>query len=319
MAGLQVAEARSPNLTERFRELSSWISENFSAPWRAEPIGAEHSPSTIQWASSDGVTISRACMSPLRLLNPGRDHKHSDQYYVYTANQPTLLKITGRPLLHLQPEELVILAADTPCEYLMSRHYITSSLVIESDLFHQYLPDPVSVLGRRLALPCGIDAVLQRTMMSAWELSAAGMFEATGRKLARSFLELLALAPLPKESEERRRSSGLSIRCSQVRAFIDKNFSLPSLTVMSVAEHFQLSPRYIQQALSLGGVTPGEYLRNRRLEAAACLLRDPSQSRRTITQIAFDCGFNSSGYFATEFRRAHGVSPRAYRAAARLS
>jgi AraC-like DNA-binding protein len=316
MTGLQVAKADSPNLPERFRQLSSWISGNFGAPWTAEPVGTQHTPSTIRWASADGVTISRAHMSPLRLVNPGGRQKYSEKYYVYTANQTTLLRSESRPLLHLQPGELVILGSETPCEYLMLRHYVTSSLVIESDLFHQYLPDPRGILGRKLSLPYGLDAVLQRAMDSAWELSSAGLFGSAGPTLAHSFLSMLALAPLPDEVAERSRSTALNFRCTQIRSFIDKNYSRPDLTVMSIAEHFQLSPRYIQQALSVDSITPGEYLRNCRLEAATRMLRDPAQAHRSITQIAFDSGFNSSGYFSTEFRRTHGVSPRDFRAGA---
>lgn len=317
MSGLQMAEADTPDLTERFRQLSRWISGNFSAPWTAEPIGAQHAPASIKWASADGVTLSRAHMSPLRLLNPGKEQKFHDKYYVYTANQTTLLKSEGRPVLHLQPDELIILGSETPCEFMMSRHYITSSLVIEGDLFHQYLPDPRRILGRRLTLPYRLHEVLRCALDTAWELSSAGVFDSAGPKLAHSFLSILALAPFPDEAAEKIRSSALDFRCNQIRAYIDKNFWRPDLTVMVVAKHFQLSPRYIQQALSVGGITPGEYLRNCRLEAAARRLRDPAHAHRSITQIALDCGFNSSAYFSTEFRRAHGMSPRDFRATSR--
>jgi AraC-like DNA-binding protein len=318
MSGLQIAEADSLNLPERFRKLSSWISGNFSAPWSAEPLGDRHEPSTIRWASADGVTVSRAHMSPLRLLNPGKNQRYADKYYVYTANQTTLLKSDGHAPLHLQPGELVILGSETPCEYVMLRHYITSSLVIERDLFRQYVPDPESILGRRLSLPYGLDEVLRRAMESAWELSEAGLFEVAGPKLAHSFLSMLTLAPLPNEFAERNRSNALAFRCTQIRAYIDRNYWRPDLTVMSIAEHFQLSSRYIQQALSVDSMTPGEYLRNCRLEAAARKLCDPTRTHQSITQIAFDCGFNSSAYFSTEFRRSRGMSPREFRARGKL-
>jgi AraC-like DNA-binding protein len=316
MVGVNVAEAGSPNLSMRFRELSSWISGNFSAPWLAEPIGNHHRPAVIRWASADGITISRAEMSPLRLFSPGRERRSTEKYYVYTANQTTSLKLENRPLLRLQPDEMIILGAATPCEYQMARHYVTSSLVIESDIFHQYVLDPERLLGRPLSLAYGLDEVLRHSMESAWEISAAGMLATTGRKLVHTFLELLALASFQTSESERHRHTALSTRCSQVRSYIDRNFSRPDLTVMAIAEHFQLSSRYIQQALSVDGLTPGEYLRNRRLEAAERMLRDPDKAKVSVTKIAFDCGFNSSGYFSTEFRRATGQTPRDFRAAA---
>jgi AraC family L-rhamnose operon regulatory protein RhaS len=44
---------------------------------------------------------------------------------------------------------------------------------------------------------------------------------------------------------------------------------------------------------------------------AAELLKNGSD--RTITEIALDCGFSSSQYFATLFRHQFDVSPRAWR------
>lgn len=58
-------------------------------------------------------------------------------------------------------------------------------------------------------------------------------------------------------------------------------------------------------------MTPIEYLNHSRVDAAVELLRDcPDIS---ITEVAFSCGFNSSQYFATVFRRHVGCSPTEYR------
>jgi AraC-like DNA-binding protein len=48
-----------------------------------------------------------------------------------------------------------------------------------------------------------------------------------------------------------------------------------------------------------------------RIEAASRLLREEPQ--RSITEIALDCGFSSSQYFAKVFRHRMGCMPRIYR------
>lgn len=58
-------------------------------------------------------------------------------------------------------------------------------------------------------------------------------------------------------------------------------------------------------------MTPIEYLRHCRLGVAARLLEEKPQ--RPITEIAFDCGFNSSQYFATCFNDRYGCSPTTFR------
>lgn len=72
---------------------------------------------------------------------------------------------------------------------------------------------------------------------------------------------------------------------------------------------------FIHHSKQLTNTTPIAHLNHCRLEAAAALLKkEPS---RSITDIAFACGFTSSQYFATQFRRQFGSTPRAYRQGAR--
>lgn len=62
------------------------------------------------------------------------------------------------------------------------------------------------------------------------------------------------------------------------------------------------------------GVSPHQYLLRSRLRRAARLLAD---EERAVTEIALDVGFNDLSNFVRTFKRAAGVSPRGFRAAAR--
>lgn len=62
--------------------------------------------------------------------------------------------------------------------------------------------------------------------------------------------------------------------------------------------------KYCRQLVNAG---PMEYLNQCRLDRAAQQLR--AQPDRSVTDIAFENGFNSSQYFATRFRRRFRVSP----------
>ncbi len=61
----------------------------------------------------------------------------------------------------------------------------------------------------------------------------------------------------------------------------------------------------------LCGETPAHRILSHRLEHAATLLRQNPE--RSILDIALDCGFSSSQYFATCFARRHKMSPVAWR------
>jgi AraC-like DNA-binding protein len=60
------------------------------------------------------------------------------------------------------------------------------------------------------------------------------------------------------------------------------------------------------------GVSPHAYLLTRRLERAAALLRNTD---RSVAEICLDVGLTSVGSFTTSFKRTHGITPTAYRAA----
>ena len=83
-------------------------------------------------------------------------------------------------------------------------------------------------------------------------------------------------------------------------------------TVAAMAEQCGLSASTFKRyCRDLTNMTPMNYLTRCRVEAAAQrLLDDPAVS---VTDVAFQVGFNSSQYFATVFRRHMHCSPRSFR------
>lgn len=86
----------------------------------------------------------------------------------------------------------------------------------------------------------------------------------------------------------------------------DKTLVLDDLVEMS-----QMSKRSFLRAFGAAtGCTPIAYVIQLRLARGAKLLR---QSNESVTQIAYGVGFQDSNYFARQFRKHFGVSPRTYR------
>ena len=84
-------------------------------------------------------------------------------------------------------------------------------------------------------------------------------------------------------------------------------------TLAEMAERCALgSSRFTYYCQQITNMTPIAFLTQRRLEAAKRLLRQTGGL--PVTEVALQCGFQSSQYFATVFRTATGLTPRAYRA-----
>ena len=60
---------------------------------------------------------------------------------------------------------------------------------------------------------------------------------------------------------------------------------------------------------SMSGKSVSEFIRHLRLQMAADLLK---RKQGNVSEVAFEVGFNSPGYFAEKFRKQFGVSPSAY-------
>jgi len=97
-----------------------------------------------------------------------------------------------------------------------------------------------------------------------------------------------------------------------VRGFIEDHLEDPRLTPSSVAGALKMSPRYLHQVFN-EGETIARYILRRRLEECARALKDPAQAGRTVTEIAFQHGFNDASHFSRAFRERYDETPREYR------
>lgn len=114
-------------------------------------------------------------------------------------------------------------------------------------------------------------------------------------------------APRTIRARDRRRAVEAALR-------IDEN-AHDALDLDHAARAAGLSAYHFLRLFSaVLGVTPHQYLVRSRLRRAARLLAD---EERRISDIAFDAGFGDLSNFVRTFRRAAGVTPRAYRRAAR--
>lgn len=314
MTQVQSCEASGSNLVERFNFISHTISENFHAPFKAQPVGMQHRPAVQSWACADGVVASRAFMSPMRLANRTTRLRPPSVYYVFVADQPCWFRPKNGADVLLPPSEFLISTSDMACEWLVQNDYSTDSFIIDRVLFDEYVPNSAALVGRRMKFPFGLDALMRATLESAWQASYAGRFDQVGPTLVRAFLEMLSTASVCQDRGRQAAKTSLDVRRAQVRAFIERNYARPDLSVSCIAEHLKLSRRYVQLALASDDETPTGYLRSCRLTASARLLSDAANAQRSITEIAFACGFNSSAHFSNEFKRAYGVTPREFRA-----
>jgi AraC-like DNA-binding protein len=112
--------------------------------------------------------------------------------------------------------------------------------------------------------------------------------------------------PLPSRRDERRVNG--AVRSIEARA-------QERLTLTGLARESATSPyHFLRTFRQIVGMTPHQYVLRIRMHRAAVRLR---RSDDPISTIAFDTGFSDLSTFNRRFRRLWGMSPSAWRAAAR--
>lgn len=99
-----------------------------------------------------------------------------------------------------------------------------------------------------------------------------------------------------------------------VKLFIDElpdKFMEPWTLELMAARCSLGITRFVHYFKQLTNASPMQYITNLRLEAAAEKLKQAPTLH--INNIGYDCGFSSSEYFATVFRKHYGCSPKKFR------
>jgi AraC-like DNA-binding protein len=104
----------------------------------------------------------------------------------------------------------------------------------------------------------------------------------------------------------------MEILRDRIKVHVLQNLRNPGLDVSEVADSLRCSTRYVHKAFEAEGVSLSEYMwRERLLRCRADL--SSCDDKRSITEIAFAWGFNSSAHFSTKFRACFGQSPIQFR------
>ncbi len=118
--------------------------------------------------------------------------------------------------------------------------------------------------------------------------------------MQRDFVERVHAVRAQKLSRE------IESACSYVERHLEEELSLASLASYAGYTEYYFSKKFKKET----GLTLAEYIRRKRLEKAAMLLRS---TELDVKQIAMQLRFCSQSYFTDNFRKHFGVSPSQYR------
>jgi len=134
---------------------------------------------------------------------------------------------------------------------------------------------------------------------------------ASQRLIISHFYDLVALA-LGASSDAKALAADRTVsavRLAAIKADIVANLDDGNLNATMVSTRSGVTVRYLHKLFESEGVTYSEFVLRERLARAYHNLRSPLHSRRAISTIAFDLGFNDLSYFNRAFRRRYNATP----------
>ncbi len=101
--------------------------------------------------------------------------------------------------------------------------------------------------------------------------------------------------------------TGGSLRVEKVLNYIKGNYQ-SHITLSQTAKAYSITPEHLSRIFKKEtGLSFHEYLTSIRLKEAEHLLK--LEEKKSISEVAYSCGFNDSNYFSYKFKKVYGLSP----------
>ena len=257
------------------------------------------------------IAFENSPMSVSHTARHIRHAKHDDMFVCMQVMGQLLLEQEGREV-RLQPGDLTLLDPMLP----YAGQFFQGSKLLVLKVPRQSLE---ARTGKTRSLVChsirpvAAEHRLTATFVSLLPANAAGLSPTVGNLIKEQAIDLLGISLATLTRELPRISCGRMLVLFNIRAAVELRLSDPTLDPASVAAAAGVSVRYANSILADSNLSIGRLILERRIARCRRSLEDPQQAHRSISEIAYGWGFSNMTYFGRMFKKAFGLSPRAFR------
>lgn len=216
----------------------------------------------------------------------------------------------ARASAQLTPGDICLIPPDEPLVVDRTTNFRQVIMDVRAHLLHEMLPGWRQILARRIAADqAGARAIAQLVRFTTEQRAA--LDAACRDHLSATLLRLLPSLAGASESATggawRRGSRLAAYHRERVEEYVTENLGSSELSVDSIAGALGLSRRYVHKLFDGDGPTLMQWVMERRLQAARSELQQ--RHGRSITEVAYACGFNSLSHFSRAYKQRFGTSP----------
>ncbi|MFL1453973.1 helix-turn-helix domain-containing protein [Marinobacter sp. GN3S48] len=209
--------------------------------------------------------------------------------------------------------DLVFIDTARSYELMCLEGALITALVIPRDAMKKRLPSAEMMAGKVLPARSGSCRIITNLMRSVFA-HGGNSPDLSCDFLSTTLVEACQSAYASAFQTFSRQSVNVhAFLLNSILRYIDDNLTDSEMAPASIAATFNVSERQLYTLMNELGLTPARYIWNKRFELSRRMLLESHSRSRTISDIAYACGFNSSSHFSREFRSRFGMTPRDYR------
>ena len=283
-------------------------------PLKADTFGDPNFAGRLELGHVGNVPLARIVASRHRVLRTPSLIRKDERSYVKLVAQVeggACFEQNGRKVV-LAPGEWSLY--DTCKPYTVSNPEPIKQIImlLPRDRLVRLGLDLDDLVVRRFAGRSGVGRLAYNRLIASFDALRASPAPLDADDLGERIASDVELAVLDRAGTTSDASQRETAR-DRVKNFIAANLSDPMLSLSRIAGAIGCSKRYLHKLFDGEAETLNTYIWRSRLEEIRQDLANPALSGRSITEIAFKWGFNSSPHFSRSFRETYGVSASVYR------
>jgi len=299
--------------------LHTAMREGFGHGWDVNTAEGADARMVIKAVPFGQMKLSLASLPRAEISNVARPSNRTPNhpYNIYVSNRRHRV-VTNNHSVILEPGDVTVADSAMAATMITNEPYTTIGLTVPAKVFRTYLPEPERAVGVRFSGKSGLSKIVSYLLLTMWEYAEEDNFERIAGELAHNLLGILSTCCHVYSERPETPTKSATAKRDSIKRIINQNLHKPDLCVGEIARMSGLSVRYVQRLFSDEEHTASEYIRLQRVEGCKKQLADPAWLHHSITEIAFNWGFNSSAHFARVFKAQCGINAREFRSQALL-
>ena len=290
------------------RQIQCWTDAltELCGQFDVDPLDASSLEGRINYTTVSRLKLCQIEVSQHRIAHPISRVKTGEHPFVKILFQTygiSHFEQNGRRI-ELMPGDC--LAYDVSCPHTiispaLTRHEV---VIVPTELLQERGFHSAKMPACKISARTGTGRIAHDFMHAAFG-EAPKLSAHTALGVADTLIDLLLL-PLREAGTAFDRGGPVALY-ERAQAFIREHLRDPELSIDQISAALGCTKRYLHMLFSDRGMTVSDYIWQARLQN--CRQELEAQGGKTITDVAFSCGFSSSSHFSRVFRKYFGIAP----------